>query len=93
MLCPLADWLVPFVQSMQAVDSLFGCTEPAAHSLQLVIPSESTKVPGLHLSQPLCPVALWLRPTAHLSHDVWPSRGCECPELQEVHVAVPGVSA
>ena len=45
------------------------------------------------MSHLLCLVALWLRPVAHFSQAVWPSRGCECPELQEVHVAVPGVSA
>ena len=83
----------PFMHKSQDADSLFGCTEPAGHSLQLVFPSEYPNLPGSHLLHSLCPVALWLRPVAHFSQAVWPSRGCECPELHAVHVVVPGVSA
>ena len=56
----------PFMHKSQDADSLFGCTEPAGHSLQLVLPSDSANLPGAHLSHSLCPVALWLRPTAQL---------------------------
>ena len=82
----------PFMHKSQDVDSLYGCTDPAAHSLQLVRPSELANFPGPQRSHEICPVALWLRPTLHSSHDTWPSQGCECPALHAMQATAPSVS-
>ena len=63
----------PFAHRSQDVDSFNDTTDPAAQSVQLVSPADSANLPGPHLSHSDCPVADWLRPSAHFSHDVWPS--------------------
>ena len=83
----------PFMHKSQDADSLFGCTEPAGHSLQLVLPSESANLPGSHLSHSRCPVALWLRPTAQLEQEVLPSCAWACPALHAAQVNAPSVLA